>query len=44
MTNKVLFLIGFVILGFSFSSCEKGCDFPDNCNAGDIIPDAIVYG
>ncbi len=42
MTKYILFPIG--ILFLFLASCNKGCDFPDDENTGEIIPDAIVYG
>ena len=43
MTNKFLFFLGLIFLGFSVSSCNKGCELPDNSNSGDIIPGAIIF-
>lgn len=40
MTKNILFLLGLISL--TLASCNKGCEFPEDENTGDIIADAIV--
>jgi hypothetical protein len=44
MTKKIFFFSLILFLGLATTSCNKGCDFPEDENLGAIVTDAIVFG